>query len=151
MCIPYFTKASEIWRRHRHKCIKLTMSATLFFYWTPRVNWFWQAFSRRLIMTKFWRTQIYFFQTAGVKGIFRTLCWSRQTPGFHKTILEFVKRHMFILWSIYDNHRICHFYFTKLHVSYYHFPNSVTLRFIEQARIFTQRFPNRYRLDLQNQ
>ena len=35
-------------------------------------------------------------------------------------------------------------------VIYYHFPNSVTLRFIEQARIFTQRFPNRYRLDLQN-
>ena len=102
-------------------------------------------------MTKFWRTQIYFFQTAGVKGIFRTLCWSRQTPGFHKTILEFVKRHMFILRSIYDKHRICHFYFTKLHVSYYHFPNSVTLRFIKQARNFTQRFPHRYRLDLQNQ
>ena len=34
---------------------------------------------------------------------------------------------------------------------YYHFPNSVTLRFSEQAKIFTRRCPNRKWLDLQNQ
>ena len=34
---------------------------------------------------------------------------------------------------------------------YYHFPNSVTLRFSEHAKIFTRQFLNRYRLDLQNQ
>ena len=35
---------------------------------------------------------------------------------------------------------------------YYHFPDSVTLRFSEQAKIlFTLRFLNIYRLDLQNQ
>ena len=34
---------------------------------------------------------------------------------------------------------------------YYHFPNSATLRFSEQANIFTRRFLNRYGLDLQYQ
>ena len=34
---------------------------------------------------------------------------------------------------------------------YYHFPNCVTLRFSEHAKIFTRQFLNRYRLDLQNQ
>ena len=35
-------------------------------------------------------------------------------------------------------------------IQYYHFPNSVTLRFSEQAKIFTRRCPNRQWLDLQN-
>ena len=34
---------------------------------------------------------------------------------------------------------------------YYHFPNSVTLRFSERAKIFTRWFPYRYWLDLENQ
>ena len=34
---------------------------------------------------------------------------------------------------------------------YYHFPNSVTIRFSEQAKIFKRRFLNKYGLDLQYQ
>ena len=32
---------------------------------------------------------------------------------------------------------------SSMYMNYYHFPNSVTLRFSEQAKIFKRRFPNR--------
>ena len=49
-------------------------------------------------------------------------------------------------WAVINTDKL--FY---LNSAYYHFPNSVILRFSEQAKIFTVRFLNRYRLDLQNQ